>query len=232
MSADLSPSQLTLPARLTGEHEGIAKHVTLSLDVASTALLLVDCDDVNTPGDPVDQVIRQTLAPTLEAVRPVGMRAVFLYGGDHYGSRCVKRELRTARGERTGRPDPWIPATPRWVPGVEPIAGDPVVEKCGQNGFHATSLDHCLRTSGIDTLLCVGFSFKSCLFYTMVGAAQHNYRVVFLRDGTHPLGENEFRDTRDGRLPEKRWVRLVLTRLMEDHWGYSATCQDLIRACG
>jgi len=224
--------QLALPARLRGTREDVAKAVTLTLDVARTALLLVDCDDVNNPGDPVDLVIRRTLAPTLEAVRSVGMRAVFLHGGGHLDALSIKRELRIARGERVGPPRPWTPSTPQWVPGVEPDSQDTVIEKHGQNGFHETSLDLCLRTSGITTLLCTGFSFKSCLFYTMVAAAQRNYRIVFLRDGTHPLGENEFPDSVNEHLPEKGWVRLVLTRLIEDHWGYSATCLDLIQACG
>ena len=115
--------------------------------------------------------------------------------------------------------------------GVEPQEGDVVIEKNGQNGFRETSLDFCLRTLGIETLLAVGFSFKSCLFYTLVGAFEHNYRVVFLRDGTHPPGENEFPDTRQRCAAGKGWVRLVLTRLIEDHLGYSATCADLVRAC-
>jgi nicotinamidase-related amidase len=109
--------------------------------------------------------------------------------------------------------------------------GEPIIEKCGQNGFRESSLDFFLRTNGIETLLCAGFSFKSCLFYTMVGAAEHNYRVVFLRDGTHLPGENEFGDTINDQLEEKGWVRLVLTRLIEDHLGYSSTCEELVRAC-
>ena len=110
-----------------------------------------------------------------------------------------------------------MPALPAWVSGVEPREGDVVIEKNGQNDFRETHLEFCLRTMGIETLLCVGFSFKSCLFYTMVGVFEHNYRVVFLRDGTHPPGENEFPDTVNIGLTEKGWVRLVLTRLIEDH---------------
>jgi len=120
---------------------------------------------------------------------------------------------------------------PEWNRGIEPQDGEPVIIKNGQNGFRATSLDQCLRVKGIKNLICVGFSFKSCLFYTMVSAFEHNYRVIFLRDGTHPPGENEFRDTRNDELPEKGWVRLVLTRLIEDHLGYSSTCTELRAAC-
>ena len=198
---------------------------------ASGAFLLVDCDDVNTPGDPVDLVIKDILAPTLAAVRSTGMKVVFLHGGGHNDPHSMPVERGRMRTGITRQPKPWTPTTPKWVAGVSPEYGDPGIEKNGQSGFRETSLDFCLRTNGIETLLCVGFSFKSCLFYTMVDAAQLNYRVIFLRDGTHPLGENEFRDTVDETLPEKGWVRLVLTRLFEDHWGYSATCADLRAGC-
>ena len=222
---------LKLPVRFTGPTEDIQKHTTLTLEVATTALLLVDCEDVNIPGSPVDQVIKQTLRPTLAAIRSIGLKPIFLYGGDHHDPCSIEVELHGTRRGKSRALRPWPLPMPQWVPGVAPLAGDPVIVKCGQNGFRETSLDFYLRTSGIETLLCVGFSFKSCLFYTMVGAAEHNYRVIFLRDGTHPPGQNEFPDTLNDALPEKGWVRLVLTRLIEDHWGYSSTCEALIAAC-
>ena len=101
---------------------------------------------------------------------------------------------------------PWQPTFPKWISGVEPNDEDTVIEKNGQNAFCRASLDFHLRRSGIETLLCVGFTFKLCLFYTLIGAFEHNYRVVFLRDGANLLGENEFLDTSGENLPEK--VRL------------------------
>lgn len=106
-----------------------------------------------------------------------------------------------------------------------------VIGKREQSGFIRTDLDAVLRRLGVDTLLAVGFSFKSCLFQTLVNAFQHNYRVIFLRDGTDPPGTNEFPDTGDDSLLDKGWVRLVLTRLIEDHLGYSSTCAELIDTC-
>lgn len=103
--------------------------------------------------------------------------------------------------------------------------------KRGQSGFIGTDLDQSLRDCGIETLLAVGFSFKSCLFYTLVNAFQCNYRVVFLRDGTDPQGTNEFPDTGDSSLAAGGWVRAVLTRLIEDHLGYTSTCGEVIDSC-
>jgi nicotinamidase-related amidase len=221
---------LELTVRFTGEYEDQAAYTTLNLEIAKTAFLLVDCiyDD---PESGVGQVLSQTIAPTLDAVRSVGMKPVFVYGGDHGDPYAINLELHGTRRGRTRKPAPWPLPMPQWFPEIEPQAEDPVIVKCGQNAFRETSLDFYLRTNGIETILCVGFSFKSCLFYTLVGAAEHNYRVVFLRDGTHLPGENEFRDTVNEDLAEKGWVRLVLTRLIEDHLGYSSTCTELIQAC-
>jgi len=222
---------LELPVRFTGQHEDESEYTTLSLDTEKTVFLLVDCEFVNPPESPVGQVIRNTIAPTLDIVGSAGIKPVFLYGGSHNDRHSVNLELHGSRRRQERPSKPWPLPIPQWVPGVEPQEDEAVIVKCGQGGFGGTGLDHYLRTNGVENLLCVGFSFKSCLFYTMVGAFENNYRTVFLRDGTHPPGENEFRDTVDDELPEKGWVRLVLTRLIEDHLGYSSTCTELIQSC-
>jgi nicotinamidase-related amidase len=120
---------------------------------------------------------------------------------------------------------------PRWAESIRPRHGDLIIGKRGQSGFIGTDLDPCLKDRGIETLLVAGFSFKSCLLYTLMNAFQFNYRVVFLRDGTDPPGTNEFPDTEDSSLTDGGWVRLVLTRLIEDHLGYSSTCPEVARSC-
>lgn len=222
---------LELPVRFTGDADALHEWTTLHVEIPKTAFLLVDCTFENPPESGVGQVIRQILVPTLAVVREVGIKPVFLYGGDRGAPHAIESELHGTRRSQTRKVSPWPLPIPAWVPGLAPQEGDAVIEKCGQNGFRATQLDAYLRAHGIETLLCAGFSFKSCLFYTLVGAFEHNYRVVFLRDGTHPLGENEFPDTRNKALEEKGWVRLVLTRLIEDQLGYSSTCAELIQAC-
>ena len=222
---------LSLPVRFSGNQADKQAFTTLTLDITKTAFLLVDCTFDNPPDSGVGQVLRKVIAPTLAAVRKIGMDPIFVLGGDHYDPDAINTELHRIRRGLTYETQPWVRSEPNWVPGIEPLVSDTVIQKNGQNAFRETSLDYCLRTKGIDTLICVGFSFKSCLFYTLVGAFERNYRVVFLRDGTHPLGENEFADTRNEELPVKGWVRLVLTRLIEDHLGYSSTCTELIQAC-
>lgn len=222
--------KIELPVRFTGQYEDEPEYSTLEMDVARTALLLVDCFD-DDPQSGVGQVLHHVIRPTLAAVRSIGITPIFVHGGDHHDPQSINLELHGTRRGRSRIVTPWPTPMPVWCSGVEPRAGEPIIEKCGQNAFRETSLDFYLRTNDIQTLLCVGFSFKSCLFYTLIGAMERNYRVVFLRDGTHPPGENEFRDTHNDALPEKGWVRLVLTRLIEDHLGYSSTCDELMQVC-
>ena len=75
---------LDLPVRFTGISDTLHEYAVLRLEVAKTAFLLVDCESSGPPDSPVGQVLRQTIAPTLAAIRSLGMKAVFLYGGDHH----------------------------------------------------------------------------------------------------------------------------------------------------
>jgi nicotinamidase-related amidase len=219
-----------LPVRFTGDRVDEFEYATLPLHPQETALLLVDCE--GDCGPSCNPVLESRIAPALAACRSIGVRPVYLYNESWPNrSREMVREVHYTRRGRPIPPSVSDPAPPEWAHGITPHQGDLVIGKTEQSGFIGTDLDTSLRGLGVDTLLAVGFSFKSCLFQTIVNAFQYNYRVIFLRDGTDPPGTNEFPDTGDESLPEKGWVRLVLTRLIEDHLGYSSTCKELVDTC-
>lgn len=222
--------EITLPLRFTGTAETTYESTAITLDTGQIAFLLVDCD--GDCGPLCNVVIENQIAPTLQAIRAAGIKAVFLYGEPlPDGPRSIPGELHWTRRDEKQPKVPWKPSHPTWSASIAPKDDEPTIAKSAQSGFVNTCLDRYLRAWGIDTIIAVGFSFKSCLFYTLVGAFDHNYRVIFLRDGTDPPGTNEFPDTIAPRLAEKGWVRLVLTRLIEDHLGYSSTCEEIITAC-
>lgn len=222
-------TQMHLPVRFAGDRVNVSVYTTLLLNPGETALLLIDCD--GDCGPSCNPVIESHIAPALAACRSIGVRPVYLYTKAWpTGSGKMVREIHYGRRMRT-LPRGSDPALPDWTTSIKPHHGDLVIGKTEQSGFARTRLDTALRGVGVDTLLAVGFSFKSCLFQTLVNAFQHNYRVIFLRDGTDPPGTNEFPDTGDDSLLDKGWVRLVLTRLIEDHLGYSSTCTELIDTC-
>ena len=221
---------MQLPVRFTGDRVEESVYATLSLNPEKTALLLIDCD--GDCGPSCNPVVESHIAPALAACRSIGVRSVYLYDESWpNGSQDMVREIHFARRGESFEPCISDPVPPGWAASIKPHRGDLVIGKTDQSGFIGTDLDKSLRDFGVDTLLAVGFSFKSCLFQTLVNAFQHNYRVVFLRDGTDPQGTNEFPDTKDDSLPDKGWVRLVLTRLIEDHLGYSSTCKEVVDMC-
>ena len=225
---------INLPVRFTGDPEDISVDSLLELPPEKTAFLIVDCVGVR-EDDPLRRVIDEKISPSVHAARDAGMRVVYIYSypsGGSDGPYSVYQELHRTRRQESWKAHRWRRTIePPWPASIEPHAEDAMIAKCAQNSFQNSMLDDYLRGWGVTTVLVTGFSFKSCVFYTMVGAFERNYRVVLLRDGTHPAGMNEFRDTLDDSLPEKGWVRLVLTRLIEDHLGYTSTCQQLIDAC-
>jgi nicotinamidase-related amidase len=226
----MNQATIELPVRFTGGRENQQTFATLSLAVAQTAFLLVDCD--GDCGEACNGVIERTIAPTLQVIRQVGMKVVYLVGDPMPDGRSsIAAELHYGRRGRPLPTVPWRPRQPIWSDSITPLPHEPVIAKSAQGGFGGSYLDRYLRAHGIETLLVVGFSFKACVWYTIVGAFEYNYRAIFLRDGTDPPGANEFPDTIDLSLPEGGWVRTILTRLIEDHLGYSSTCTELIQAC-
>ena len=221
---------LQLPVRFSGTHVPESAYATLRLESKKTGFLLVDCD--GDCGPACNFVVESHIAPALAACRSIGISPIYLYNESWpNGPQDMVHEMHYGRRGRQSRSTVSVPAMPHWADSIKPRQGDFVIAKGGQSGFIGTDLDQSLRDRGIETLLAVGFSFKSCLFYTLVNAFQYNYRVVFLRDGTDPQGTNEFADTGDSTLPDGGWVRVVLTRLIEDHLGYSSTCGEVADSC-
>lgn len=65
---------------------------------------------------------------------------------------------------------------------VEP--SDVVLNKTRYGAFHDTDLDALLRERGVDTVIVTGIATNICCETTAREAAQHDFRVFFLSDGT------------------------------------------------
>lgn len=61
---------------------------------------------------------------------------------------------------------------------------DVILDKPRYGAFHGTDLDMVLRTRGIDTVMISGIATNICCETTAREAAQRDFRVVFLSDGT------------------------------------------------
>jgi ureidoacrylate peracid hydrolase len=67
---------------------------------------------------------------------------------------------------------------------VAVAAEDIIVDKQRYGAFTGTDLEMILRTRGIDTVIVSGIATNICCETTAREAAQHDFRVVFLSDGT------------------------------------------------
>lgn len=212
--------------RVEGEGHRLGE---LELEVARTAFLVVDSDCG--AGNPW---VEQGIAPALAAARLIGMHVVFIHNdfslADEPGS--IKRELHGTRWgdpEAAHRPPPdRSPYRPNYSPSIQPLAHEPDFPKREWSGFHETHVDYHLRCYEIRNLVAVGFSQRACLYQTLAGAVEHNYRVVLLRDCTHSA---EYPDTVDPSLPEGGWLRTIMFRNFEHIIGYTSTSAEFAAAC-
>jgi gluconolactonase len=70
------------------------------------------------------------------------------------------------------------------VEGVEPVAGDHVVEKMRMNGFFQTRLDILLRGLGVDSLVIAGCYTNMSIEHTARHGADAGYTITVVSDGT------------------------------------------------
>jgi len=75
------------------------------------------------------------------------------------------------------------------VEGVEPVAGDHVVEKMRMNGFYETRLDILLRGLGVDSLVIAGCYTNMSIEHTARHGADAGYTVTVVSDGTSTTSE-------------------------------------------
>ncbi len=201
----------------------------LELELKRTVFAVVDSDCG--AGNPW---VEEGIAPALKAARSAGMRVIFIHNDfslvDEPGS--IKREIHGTRwgnAEAGQRPPPSrVPVEPRYSPSIAPLSHEPDFPKREWSGFHETHVDYHLRCYDIKNIIGVGFSQRACLYQTMAGAVEHNYRVIMLRDCTH---SSEYPDTVDESLPEGGWLRTVMLRNFEHIIGYTSTAAEFIGAC-
>lgn len=207
---------------------------TIHLPVAHTAFVLIDCDGTLDPNRYDSPIKQDTVAPALATARRAGMPVAYFHNavGGEGGPANTNYELHGLReGKNRSLVSGWKPIQPTYPDILKPHPSEPEFQKAHRNGFRDTFADQYFRTWQIDTLVVVGFSLKSCVYHTCVGAHEHNYRVIVLRDGVCPPGTKEYRDTRDENNVEGGWMRFVTLRLIESNLGYTATSEDFIQAC-
>jgi len=76
------------------------------------------------------------------------------------------------------------------VDGLEPRAGDIMVEKMRMNAFYDTKLDTILRGCGVDTIVITGAWTNFSVEHTARHGADAGYNVVVVTDGTSTIDDS------------------------------------------
>lgn len=158
-----------------------------SIDPARTALINVDMQRCFVEGTPIASPDGLELLPRINAVieagRVAGMTIVHTRGwmkadGSNVG---VMAEL----------VPPFIIAlytegneSAELHDGLAVAPSDIILDKPRYGAFHGTDLESLLRSRGIDTVIISGIATNICCETTAREAAQRDFRVIFLSDGT------------------------------------------------
>jgi nicotinamidase-related amidase len=177
-----------------------AEPYAYEFDPAATACIIIDMQrDFLSPGgfgallgNDVS-LLDRAVAPTqrvLGAVRQRGMKVLHTREGHRPDlSDCPPAKLQRGRLPiGIGAPGPMGRVLVRGEPGhdiieaLQPLPGEPVIDKPGKGAFYATDLDAILRQSGMLYLVIAGVTTEVCVHTTVREANDRGYECLVLED--------------------------------------------------
>jgi nicotinamidase-related amidase len=150
----------------------------LKLDIAHSALLVMDFQTAVVEGYAVDQ--DRLLAATggvIAAARHCGMRVIYVVVAFRTGFPEIspRNKVFSALKASGGM-------AAEIHPRIVPAAGEIIVAKRRVSAFMGTDLDMILRSNGIHTLVMCGVITSGVVLSTLCHAADSDYRILVLRD--------------------------------------------------
>ncbi len=207
----------------------------LELDVATTALLIIDMQrDFVLPGGFGEKLGNDTslllaaVEPTrqvLDGARKKGMLVIHTREGHRPDlTDCPPAKL--TRGGKTfiGTPGPMGRILVRGEQGHDiihelyPIAGEPVIDKPGKGAFHATDLHQILLDRRIKTLVVCGVTLEVCVHTTVREANDRGYECVVLSDCVASY------------FPDFKRVGLEMIKAQGGIFGWVSNAQNFVTA--
>jgi ureidoacrylate peracid hydrolase len=159
----------------------------LRIDPRRTALLNVDMQRCFVEGTPIASPEGLTLLPRINELLRVGRDA----GVTVIHTRGWMRPDGSNTGVMSELVPPFIVAlytegndSAELHDALDVEAGDIVLNKPRYGAFHGTDLELILRSRGIDTVIISGIATNICCETTAREAAQRDFHVIFLSDGT------------------------------------------------
>jgi gluconolactonase len=145
--------------------------------------------DSGAPAHATSQNVVANVAGLAEACRKVGVPVIHVWYIVDEGASGLKVNAPLFEGVKGANAlvrGTWGAAP---ADGLEPQAGDHVVEKMRMNGFYETRLDILLRGLGVETLIISGAWTNMSIEHTARHAADAGYRAVVASDGTSTVND-------------------------------------------
>jgi gluconolactonase len=172
----------------------------LSLDAKRSALIIQDLQndvigeggafaDSGAPAHAKSQNVVANVKRLAEAARAAGIPVIHVHYIVEQGAAGLKQNAPLFIGVKEANAlvrGSWGAAP---VDGLEPQAGDHVVEKMRMNGFFDTRLDILLRGLGAETIVITGAWTNMSIEHTSRHGADAGYEVIVVSDGTSTTGE-------------------------------------------
>ena len=172
----------------------------LKLNAKKTALIIQDLQndviteggafaDSGAPAHAKKQKIVENVRAIADAFRKAGSIVIHVHYIVEPGAPGLKLNAPLFRGVAESKAmvrGTWGAAA---VDGLEPKAGDIVVEKMRMNAFHDTRLDTILRGYGIETIVITGAWTNFSVEHTARHGADAGYHVVVVTDGTSTIDD-------------------------------------------
>jgi biuret amidohydrolase len=150
-----------------------------------------------------DMSVGRTIIPrcraVLDACRSAGLFIVHTREGhkpDLSDLHEAKQERSTGAGAPIGAAGPLGRLLVRgeyghdFVDEMQPMPGEPVVDKPGFGAFYATELQEMLRAQGVTHVILLGVTTQCCVFSTLREAVDRGYRCLTLEDCTAAFSES------------------------------------------
>jgi gluconolactonase len=199
---------------------------TLRIKPSSTAMIIQDLQndviseggafaDSGAPKHAASQNVVANVAGLAKAARAAGVPVIHVHYIVEPGAPGLKLNaplFQGVKGSNAVVRGTWGAAP---VAGLEPAAGDLVVEKMRMNGFFGTKLDSLLRGFGAETLIVTGAWTNMSIEHTARHAADAGYEVIVASDGTSTVNDD--------------WQRAGLNYALTNV-GRTPTCAEIIAA--
>ena len=174
--------------------------MAFELDAAHSALIIQDLQndvigeggafaDSGAPAHAQSQNVVENVKSLAAAARKAGMAVIHVHYIVEEGAPGLKLNAPLFQGVAEAKAmvrGTWGAAA---VAGLEPQAGDLVVEKMRMNGFHDTPLETILKGLGVDTIVISGAWTNFSVEHTARHGADAGYRAVVLTDGTSTIND-------------------------------------------